>query len=181
MNRRVLLAGVVPALGLLAVLFANLGRDPHAMASPLVGRSAPPFSLPPVGGGDAVSLEGLRGQPVVVNFWASWCGPCFEEHATLVEAARRLAGDVRFVGVVYEDSEPGAASFLLRQGSSYPSVVDAAGRTAIAYGVYGVPETFFIDAEGRIVAKHLGPVTGAVLAANLKRAGAPVRTAGGRP
>lgn len=177
MNSKVLGAGLLATLPLLGVLLANLGRDPHALASPLVGRPAPPFSLPPVGGGPQVSLSSLRGRPVVLNFWATWCGPCFEEHAALVRAARDLGSEVRFLGVVYEDEEPLVTGFLAQYGRAYPSLMDAAGITAIAYGVYGVPETFFVDPHGIIVAKFTGPLGPETLAANLRKAAVSTRAA----
>jgi cytochrome c biogenesis protein CcmG/thiol:disulfide interchange protein DsbE len=169
-NRRVLLLGLVVALPLLGVLTANLGRDPRVVDSPLVGRPAPPFTLAPVGGGEAMSLAALRGRPVVVNFWASWCAPCDEEHPVLTQAARSLAGDVHFVGVVYEDTEPNAAAYLKQRGSAFPSLVDPGSRTAIAYGVFGVPETYFIDAQGTIVSKFVGPLRPETLEALVEKA-----------
>jgi cytochrome c biogenesis protein CcmG/thiol:disulfide interchange protein DsbE len=170
-NPRVLLVGLGVVAPLVAVLVMNLGRDPHVIGSPLVGRAAPDFALQPMGGGAPVTLASLRGQPVVLNFWATWCVPCFEEHPVLVGAARRLGEKVRFVGVIYEDSEEGVTSFLARQGSSYPSLVDPGSRTAIAFGVFGVPETYFIDSEGRIAAKHVGPLDDETLALKLAQAG----------
>ena len=162
-NRKVLVAGLAIALPLLVVLVANLGRDPHSVRSPLIGRPATPFRLVPVGGGAPVALESLHGKPVVINFWATWCVPCFQEHAALVEAARSLP-DVQFLGIVYEDDEAQTGEFLRQRGTSYPSLMDKDGKTAIAYGVFGVPETFFIDPEGRIVEKHVGPLDrGAIL------------------
>jgi cytochrome c biogenesis protein CcmG/thiol:disulfide interchange protein DsbE len=173
-NRKVLAGGLAVAVPLLAVLVLNLGRDPHSVRSPLIGRPAPGFSLAPVGGGPPVTLESLRGRPVVVNFWATWCVPCFEEHAALTSAARAL-GDVQFLGIVYEDEEPRTQAFLKERGSSYPSLLDPDGRTAIAYGVFGVPETFFIDPRGRLIDKHVGPLDGQTIAAFVARA------AGGAP
>jgi len=170
-NPRVLVAGLFVVAPLVAVLVMNLGRDPHVIASPLVGRAAPDFTLQPLDGGAPVTLASLRGQVVVLNFWATWCVPCFEEHPVLVGAARRLGDKVRFVGVIYEDSEEGVKTFLARQGSSYPSLVDPGSRTAIAFGIFGVPETYFIDAEGRIAAKHVGPLDEATLALKLAQAG----------
>jgi cytochrome c biogenesis protein CcmG/thiol:disulfide interchange protein DsbE len=162
-NRKVLVAGLAIVLPLLAVLVANLGRDPHSVRSPLVGQPAPPFRLVPVGGGAPVSLESLHGKPVVINFWATWCVPCFQEHPVLVDSARSLP-DVQFLGIVYEDDEAQTGEFLRQRGSAYPSLMDKDGRTAIAFGVFGVPETFFIDREGRIVEKYVGPLDrGAIL------------------
>ena len=170
MNRRVLVAGLVVTLPLLGVLVANLGRDPHRVDSPLIGRPAPAFSLTPVAGGAAVSLEALRGRPVVLNFWATWCVPCLEEHAVLARAARDAGADVQFLGIVYEDEEAEVLAFLRNQGSAYPSLLDSEGKVAIAYGVYGVPETFFIDAAGTIVEKYVGALDAEVLASSLRRA-----------
>jgi cytochrome c biogenesis protein CcmG/thiol:disulfide interchange protein DsbE len=174
-NPWVLGAGLAVVVPLLAVLVMNLGRDPHSIRSPLVGRPAPAFSLAPVGGGSPVSLDSLRGRPVVVNFWATWCVPCFEEHAALTAAARTFGDDVQFLGVVYEDDEARTQAFLAERGSSYPALMDPEGRTAIAFGVFGVPETFFIDAQGHIVEKYVGPLNRGTIAALI------ARTKGGSP
>ena len=157
-NRVALGLGLAVVLPLLAILVSNLGRDPHAVRSPLIGRPAPSFTLTPVGGGPPVSLESLRGRPVVINFWATWCVPCFQEHPALQGAARAMGSDVQFLGVVYEDDEARVRSFLAERGQAYPSLLDDGARTAIAYGVAGVPETYFIDATGRISAKYSLPL-----------------------
>jgi cytochrome c biogenesis protein CcmG, thiol:disulfide interchange protein DsbE len=175
MNRRVLLAGLVVILPLIVVLYLNLGHDPSAVDSPLIGREAPPFTLRPVGGGEPISLAALRGKPVVLNFWASWCVPCAQEHGALTAAARSLAGRVQFLGLIYEDSEEAALETLRSSGGAvYPSLLDPGDRTAVAYGIYGVPETFFIDPGGRIVDKFVGPLTPQALDERLRRlTGAP--------
>jgi len=169
-NRRVLAVGLVLTLPLVGVLMAGLGRD-MTVRSPLVGRPAPAFSLRPVGGGNPIGTAELRGQPAVVNFWATWCVPCYQEHGVLTRAARTLEGRVRFVGVVYEDSEENVQRFSREQGASYPSLLDTEGRTAIAYGIFGVPETYFLDATGTIVSKYVGPLDDQRLAAELAKAG----------
>lgn len=169
LNLKVLVAGAVVVLPLLAVLVLNMGHNPAAIRSPLVGKDAPPFSLSPVGGGPSTSLESLRGRPVVLNFWATWCMPCIQEHETLVEAARSTPS-VQFLGVVYEDEEANTSEFLRKKGSSYPSLIDPDGKAAIAYGVAGAPETFFINAAGRIIEKYAGPLDPETLAALLARA-----------
>jgi cytochrome c biogenesis protein CcmG/thiol:disulfide interchange protein DsbE len=170
MNRKVLIAGLVVVAPLVAVLLVGLGRDPRVVRSPLVGREAPPFTLRPVGGGAPVSLESLRGKPVVLNFWATWCVPCIEEHGVLVSGARAWEGQAHFLGVVYQDGEDAIAAFLQRKGSAYPTLFDEGGKTAIAFGVYGVPETFFIGPDGVVVDKFMGPLQAAALSANLRKA-----------
>jgi cytochrome c biogenesis protein CcmG/thiol:disulfide interchange protein DsbE len=170
MNRTVLIVGVAIALALIAVLFLGLGNDPQRIKSPLIGHPAPPFALKAVGSGETIDLDRLRGRPVVVNFWATWCVPCYQEHPVLVDNARLIGANVQFLGVVFNDSEEKINGFLRQRGSSYPTVLDAQGKTAIAYGVGGVPETFFINRQGVIVAKFTGPMTTEVLQANLAKA-----------
>ena len=168
MNRTVLATGSLIGLALIGILFVGLGKDPQAIESPLIGRPAPLFALREVGTGRPISIEEFRGRPVVINFWATWCGPCYEEHPVLVATARSRS-DVQFAGVVFQDSEERILAFLKERGSAYPTLVDDAGKTAIAYGVGGVPETFFLDAAGTIVAKHSGPLDATTLQANIAK------------
>ena len=170
MNRTVLFVGLFIAAAIVAILFAGLGKDPQAIDSPLVGRPAPAFALREVGTGQTINLEQFKGKPVVLNFWATWCGPCWEEHPTLVANARTLQPGVQFLGVVFQDSEDKIQKFLNERGHAYPTVVDDAGKTAIAYGVGGVPETFFLDRNGTIVAKFTGPLNTEELQTNLQKA-----------
>jgi len=171
LNRRVLIVGLVIVVPFIVLLVMNLGRNPHKVDSPLVGKPAPPFALRAVGGTDVLDVGALRGKPVVVNFWATWCVPCYAEHGVLVSSARALGSKVQFVGVVYDDTEAKILEFLRQYGSAYPTLLDDAGKTAIAYGVYGVPETFFIDPDGVIVAKYEGALTQQSLFENLRKAG----------
>jgi cytochrome c biogenesis protein CcmG, thiol:disulfide interchange protein DsbE len=170
MNRTVLFIGLFIGVALILILAVGFRGDPGMIASPLVGRSAPPFALREVGTGRTVSLEQFRGRPVVLNFWATWCGPCYEEHPTLVANARTLQPGVQFLGVVFQDNEDKIQKFLDERGRAYPTVVDDAGKTAIAYGVGGVPETFFLDRAGNIAAKFTGPMTTEILQENLAKA-----------
>jgi cytochrome c biogenesis protein CcmG, thiol:disulfide interchange protein DsbE len=169
MNRTVLLVGLIIAAVLVAILFAGLGKNPAEIRSPLIGKTAPSFALREVGTSRTVDVTQFRGKPMVVNFWATWCGPCWEEHPVLVANARMLQPQVQFLGVVFQDKEDKILGFLNQRGSSYPTVVDDAGKTAIAYGVGGVPETFFIDANGVIRAKYSGPMSPDVLRENLQK------------
>ncbi|MEO8511265.1 MAG: DsbE family thiol:disulfide interchange protein [Chloroflexota bacterium] len=155
---------VIP-IGLL--LFSGLGRDPSEIPSPLIGQPVPAFTLTTIDG-TSVSSEDLRGRPLVVNFWASWCGPCVEEHAVLLEAQDRYGEAATIVGVLYNDTADGARGFLARYGDGgWATLTDPSGGTAIDFGVTGPPESFFVDATGIVRYKQYGPVTGAVIDAQL--------------
>jgi len=169
MNRTVLFVGGAIAAVLLGILFLGLGKNPNDIRSPLIGKQAPSFTLREVGTGRLVDLASLKGKPVVLNFWATWCAPCWDEHPVLVANARMLQPNVQFLGVVFQDEESKILSFLQKRGSGYPTVVDDKGKTAIAYGIGGVPETFFLDANGVIAAKHNGPMSPDILQANLQK------------
>jgi len=170
-NRKVLVIGIFLVGILVGVLAMNLDRDPHDIRSPLVGRLAPDFLLRGAGGTERISLDQYRGRPLVVNFWATWCVPCYAEHPVLTAGARANSGRAQFLGVVYDDAEPTILEFLAQYGSSYPTLIDREGKTAIAYGVHGVPETFFISADGKVVAKYEGPLTPEILNDHLGRLG----------
>jgi cytochrome c biogenesis protein CcmG/thiol:disulfide interchange protein DsbE len=153
-----------------AILFLGLGKDPQHIDSPLIGRPAPGFALKAVGSGETIDLAQYRGKPVIVNFWATWCHPCWDEHPVLTANAQMLGDKVQFVGVVFQDEESKIKSFLQQRGWAYPTLVDQAGKTAIAYGVGGVPETYFLDKNGTIVAKFAGPMSADDIQTNLQKA-----------
>ena len=158
-NWMILIVGGLLVLPLIVVLARGLGIDPRKVESPLLQEPAPTIELPRLSDGELVGLEELRGKPVVVNFWATWCATCPQEHPFLVQAARRFDGQVQFVGIAYQDKNEILRSWLSKHGgSSYPTLVDVGGKAAIAFGVTGVPETFVIDADGLIRYKHLGLV-----------------------
>ena len=114
-----------------------------------------------------VSLTELAGTPVVLNFWASWCIPCEEEAPFLAAAARAHRRDVAFLGLDIQDLTPDARRFLQRLDVPYPSVRDGSDRTSSAYGITGVPETYYIDGKSRIVAHSTGAVSRAELEPNI--------------
>jgi cytochrome c biogenesis protein CcmG, thiol:disulfide interchange protein DsbE len=156
-RRMVLLAAVVAAVAaVVAVLSTGLGRDPSVTTSPLVGRTAPDFTLAGLDG-PAVTLSALRGQVVVVNFWASWCAECHEEQAALDATWQRYRdAGVVVLGIDFQDTTAGARDYVHQSGLGYPVVADADSRTALGYGIRGIPETFLIDQSGRIVDRTIG-------------------------
>jgi len=157
----ILPVAVVPVVLLLSFGF---GRDPRAIASPLIGKPAPSFALTTIDG-QQLSSASLRGRPYVLNFWASWCIPaCVEEHPVLMEAQRRYGDRVAIIGVLYQDSPEDGLRFLARYGDGgWPHLIDDGGRLAIDYGVTGPPETYFIDAAGIVRIKQFGQLTMATM------------------
>ena len=158
--RWIWVAAVVAGAGMLAALFGyGLGTDPTVIRSPLIGRPAPGFDLRFLDGTRSISLAALRGHVVVVNFWASWCGPCRTEHDDLEATWERYRSQgVVVVGVTYQDRVPSALAFFRDLGGDWPLLADPGSRTALAYGITGVPETFVIDGRGRVAAKFVGAV-----------------------
>ncbi len=161
MSRRGLWIGAalaaVTAL-LLFVLAKGFGHDPHEVPFQLRGKPAPDFTLKRLDTGEPVRLSDLRGKPIVLNFWASWCGPCKMEHPVVSMAARRFGQEYQFFGVVFEDTEENARMFAGTPDPSFPQLIDERSRMAVDYGVTGVPETYFIDAQGIIRDKVAFPI-----------------------
>ncbi len=159
---------VIPLVALVAlvVLFAlNINRDPSLVASVMIDKPAPSFSLPKVAGLPVPGFDTARlsGQVSVVNVFASWCIPCRDEHPVL-EALKQQTG-VLLLGINQKDAPENASAFLAQMGNPYDAVgADSDGRTSIDWGVYGVPETFVVDAKGVIRFKHTGPMTMADIA-----------------
>lgn len=175
--RRRLWTTLLPLLvfaGLAVLFYARLqDDDPSRIPSVLLDKPAPVTSLPPLDGlsKDGVPVPGLanadfQGNVTLVNVWASWCAPCREEHPQLLKLAAEPG--IRLVGINYKDDPENARRFLGALGMPFAAVgVDANGRTAIDWGVYGVPETFVVDARGIIRFKHVGPLAPADLAREL--------------
>ena len=148
---------------LVGFLAVGLTLNPREVPSPLIGKPAPAFELPILEQPDKRFVPAdMRGKVWLLNVWASWCVSCRDEHPVLVELSRR--GVMPILGLNYKDKGEEAAAWLKQYGNPYElSVVDADGRIGIDYGVYGVPETYLIDAEGVIRYKQIGPLTRAIL------------------
>lgn len=162
-RRQVVMSAVAAAaVAVVVTLFASqIDANPTIVRTVLVGKPAPVFALQSVDGG-VVRSSDFVGRPYVVNFWATWCVECRKEHPYLMSFYNEWAPrGVGMVGVVYNDSAGKVRQFrqeMTAGGSSYPDVMDPGGRTALDYGVYGVPETFVVDANGVVVAKFVGRV-----------------------
>ena len=176
-TRLIVLIPLAAFLGLAAIFVLRLGAgDPSRIPSALIGRPAPQLSLPGLPGleRDGVAVPGLdaamlKGEVTLINVWASWCIPCRDEAPLLL----RLAADkrIRVVGITYKDQADNARRFLGRYGNPFAANgVDGNGRAAIEWGVYGVPESFVVDREGRITYKLIGPITPDNLESALKPA-----------
>lgn len=149
--------------GLIFAFRLGLDRDPSAVPSPLIGKPVPEFSLAPVKGRTAgLSSSDLKGEVSIMNVFASWCVPCREEHPLLLRLKEQQL--VPIDGINYKDQPDDAARWLDAMGDPYSRTgADLDGRVAIDWGVYGVPETYVIDRSGRIVLKHIGPLTPEIL------------------
>jgi len=169
---RRLLPPLVAGLLVVGLGFGLLRSTNGQVEGPLVGRSAPNFTLQTLNGG-TLSLASLRGRPVVLNFWASWCVPCRDEAPLLRDlAGRQTATGLAVVGVVFSDKNLGAVrAFVQEYALAYPSLLDPDLRTAINYGVGAVPETFFIDRGGVVRGYDQGGLTRERLAAGLDKIG----------
>jgi cytochrome c biogenesis protein CcmG, thiol:disulfide interchange protein DsbE len=150
-------------IGLAVLLFVgvrmNSGKDNSAIPSPLIGKTAPQFSLPVLNQSEKkVDTEQLKGQAYLLNVWGSWCPACQIEHPIISELAK--SGKVRVIGYNYKDETVAANQWLQQFGNPYELILfDESGRTALDWGIYGAPETFLVDAEGIVRWKHVGPIS----------------------
>lgn len=151
-------------LGLVLLFYQGLWGDPKALPPVIIEEPAPEIVAPFLYGDKEVRLSDQLGKVVVLNFWASWCLECKEEHRFLLAINKRFEGNAHFVmyGVNYQDKDHLAKAYLEEHGNNFEHVVDLKGKISIDYGVYGVPETFVIDKKGVIRYKHIGPVMGDV-------------------
>jgi cytochrome c biogenesis protein CcmG/thiol:disulfide interchange protein DsbE len=162
---------------LVALFASQIGRDPSLVPSALIGHPAPSFDLAPPAGIQVPGFSNadLSGQVSVVNVFASWCVPCRAEHPLLMQLADR--GDIALFGINHNDEPANAAAFLDELGNPFARIgSDRDRRVSIDWGVYGVPETFVVDAAGIIRFKHVGPLTPQSLARDLLPAIAAART-----
>ena len=142
-----------------AFLFVGLQRDPSYVPSPLIGKQAPEFSLPSLQDASyKVASKDLEGRVWLLNVWGTWCGGCREEHPVLLQIARQNAAPL--IGLDWKDDSAAAIQWLNELGNPYAAVAsDQEGRVAIDWGVYGAPETFLIGPDGKVLYKHIAPMT----------------------
>lgn len=152
MIRALQATALVAVAGLFALLVWKLT---HQSQPPKLGGPAPTFSAKRLEGNGSIDLTSLRGKPVVLNFFASWCEPCKAESKVLEQAWRQYADRVVFLGVDYHDVTSDGRKFLRAHDITYPTVEDGSGKVGDLYGLTGVPETYFIDAQGRLVGSHI--------------------------
>ena len=161
------LAIIGPILALLAFGFT---RDAHYIASPLIAKPAAPFTVQLFNGGKLTSHD-LRDKAVFLNFWASWCVPCREEAPDLEAAWQKVKDrNMVFLGIALQDTDKNSLEFLKEFNITYPNGKDESGKIGIDYGTWGVPESFFIDPQGRITYKHVGGIRAALALAKLEEA-----------
>jgi cytochrome c biogenesis protein CcmG/thiol:disulfide interchange protein DsbE len=167
--RRLAITGLIigPILGLLAFGFT---RDARYITSPLLAKPATPFTVT-LFDGRKITLDELRGKAVFLNFWASWCPPCRAEARDLEAAWQKVKDkDIIFIGVALQDTDKNSLEFLKEFEVTYPNGKDESGKIAVDYGTWGIPESFFIDPQGRITYKHVGGIRASLVLAKLEEA-----------
>lgn len=152
-RKLVAIAAFVFFPALIWVFADSFGHDPRSVPFGLLGKPAPGFALTDLVSGKVVRLEDFRGRPVVLNFWATWCGPCKQEQPVLDAASKAFGDRVALLGVVSNDSAENVARFLREHPESYPQLFDQSGSVGVDYALSGVPETYFIDRRGIIMGK----------------------------
>lgn len=154
---------------LVVVLMLSFQRDPRDIRTGTVGKPAAAFTLDRLDGGEQIALGDHAGKVVVLNFFASWCIPCKEENPALVRVWERYrSSDVVLIGILYQDSHDNGRRYVRDNGVTWPTATDDNGRTAFAYGVFGIPETFFIGPDGVIAGRHIGAIDEATLVTGIE-------------
>lgn len=177
MTRLLYVIAVVAALAALFLFGLFRAGPDRDVPSNLIGKAAPAFELPLYpryhdAYGESLSPAALRGTPMIINFWASWCLPCFDEAPLLEQYYRRYAPQgIEFVGIQTQDRDKREAgqAFLDRFDLTFPNGIDNDSRIGVEYALFGVPETYFVDAQGTVVYKQIGPVTPEVMDRELER------------
>jgi cytochrome c biogenesis protein CcmG/thiol:disulfide interchange protein DsbE len=158
---------IAPILALLAFGFT---RDARYITSPLLAKPAAPFTVT-LFDGKKLTSDDLRGKAVFLNFWASWCPPCRAEARDLEAAWQKVKDkNMVFIGVALQDTDQNSLEFLKEFNVTYPNGKDESGKIAVDYGTWGIPESFFIDPQGRITFKHVGGIRAALVIAKLEEA-----------
>ncbi len=168
MNRKLL--ALLPLLLLMpvgALLYSGLGKDTKIVPSPYLGKELPKITGPDLLTGQLIELAQFKGRPIIVNVWASWCAACVVEHP-IFNRYRESADAVPIIGIAYRDKADDARNWLGQLGNPYTAIIhDESGRIGIDLGITGAPETFFIDANGRVRYKHIGGVDAELIAAKV--------------
>jgi cytochrome c biogenesis protein CcmG/thiol:disulfide interchange protein DsbE len=165
---------IAPILALLAFGFS---RDAKYITSPLLAKAATPFTVT-LFDGKKITLEDLRGKAVFLNFWASWCTPCRAEAHDLEAAWQKVKDkNMIFLGVALQDSDQASKDFLKEFNVTYPNGKDESGKIAVDYGTWGIPESFFIDPQGRITYKHVGGIRATLVLTKLEEAAKSIASA----
>lgn len=158
---------IAPILALLAYGFT---RDSRYITSPLLAKPAAPFEIT-LFDGKKLTLNDLRGKAIFLNFWASWCPPCRAEAKDLEAAWQKIKDkNMVFIGVALQDTDQNSLEFLKEFNVTYPNGKDESGKIAVDYGTWGIPESFFIDPQGRITYKHVGGIRAALVVTKLEEA-----------
>ncbi|WP_156255631.1 DsbE family thiol:disulfide interchange protein [Sandarakinorhabdus oryzae] len=168
MKRLLFILPIIAFAGLAAFLGFGLTQDPKELPSQLIDRPLPEFALPGIedGGGPGFASASFKGEPRLLNIWASWCAACPQEHPVLTQIARE---GFPVYGIAWKDKPQDSREWLARYGNPYAAVAaDQQGRTAIDLGVTGVPETFIVDKKGRVRFKQIGPISPEVWEGQIK-------------
>lgn len=164
MPRWLRLSIVLGIVALVIVLMLSFRRDPRDISTGTINKPAAEFTLERLDGGGTLALSDHRGKVIVLNFFASWCVPCKEENPALIRVWERYrTSDVVLIGILYEDSVENGRRYIRDNGVTWPTLIDPDGRVQFAYGVFGIPETYFIGPDGVIAGRRIGAIDEATL------------------